>query len=78
VDTHRRTLVKALTWQALGLFTMTIIGVIATGSVSAGGTLALVAAATGMVFYMIHERVWACISWGRTDPSHPRTNGPRP
>ena len=69
METPRRTLAKAITWQTLGLFTMTVIGFIFTGSVSAGGSLAIASALTGVVCYMIHERVWTRVSWGRLDRS---------
>jgi len=65
MDRPRRTLVKAITWQALGLLTMTGIGFVVTGSVGAGGSIALSGAGIGAVFYVVHERVWACIRWGR-------------
>ncbi|MFS4436691.1 DUF2061 domain-containing protein [Paracoccaceae bacterium GXU_MW_L88] len=66
MDSTRRTLVKALSWQLLGLVTMTLVGFLFTGSISAGGTLALVSAGLGFCCYFLHERVWSAIRWGRT------------
>lgn len=77
METARRTLVKAITWQAIGLITMTVIGMLATGSFSAGGTLAIVTTTTGLLFYMIHERIWARISWGRRDATLHRPGAAR-
>jgi len=65
METPRRTLAKTLTWQAMGLATMTGIGYLVTGSAGAGGTIAMVGAAAGTVFYVIHERIWSRIPWGR-------------
>lgn len=65
MDRPQRTVVKAITWQALGLLTMTAIGYAVTGSVSAGGSIAVVGAAAGVVCYVLHERIWARIRWGR-------------
>lgn len=65
METPKRTLAKTLTWQAMGLATMTGIGYVVTGSAGAGGTIAAVGAATGAVFYVIHERIWARVRWGR-------------
>ena len=65
MDRPIRTLVKALTWQASGLVTMTGIGYLATGSVSAGGGIALASAVTGFVAFFLHERLWARVRWGR-------------
>lgn len=65
MDRPRRTVAKAITWQALGLLTMTGIGYVVTGSVGAGGMIAAVGAGVGTVCYVIHERVWARVRWGR-------------
>lgn len=71
MDTTHRTLVKSLTWQALGLVLMTLIGFIATGSWSSGGVIALTTSAISLVTYVLHERFWARIRWGRqTLPPH--------
>ncbi len=64
-DTPLRSFTKALTWQALGLVLMTLITWALTGSVATGGAVALLGAATGTVTYMLHERLWARIRWGR-------------
>ena len=60
-----RSFVKALTWQMLGLITMTALAYIATGDLTAAGGLALGAAITSFGFFFVHERVWALIRWGR-------------
>lgn len=44
---------------------MTLVGLIATGSAAVGGALALVNTAIGLTMYVIYERVWAGIAWGR-------------
>lgn len=49
----------------MGLIVMTLVGVVATGSAAIGGTLAIVNTAIGLTFYVIYERVWAGITWGR-------------
>lgn len=56
---------KALVWNAMGLVMMTLVGLIATGSAALGGMVALVNTAIGLTMYVIYERVWAGISWGR-------------
>lgn len=67
MDTRKRTILKALTWQGLGLFTMTAMGLIYTGSLTSGATLALSSMALGFVFFLIHERIWNAIGWGRSN-----------
>lgn len=65
METRRRSLVKALLWNFMGLAIMTLVGLIATGSVTVGGELALVNTAIGLTLYVIYERIWAGIAWGR-------------
>ncbi|WP_027259736.1 DUF2061 domain-containing protein [Leisingera aquimarina] len=66
METRRRSIVKAVVWNILGLATMTLVGLIATGSVKAGGMMALVNTAIGFTIYLIYERAWAKITWGRS------------
>lgn len=65
METHRRTMVKATLWQLVGLLVMAGLGFLFTGSIGSGGLLALFSALIGFVNYVIYERVWARISWGR-------------
>ncbi len=65
MDTRRRSVVKAIVWNVMGLAVMTVVGLIATGSAAIGGTLAVVNTAIGLTMYVIYERVWAGIQWGR-------------
>lgn len=65
MDTRQRTIVKALGWQVIGLSVMAVVGAILTGSVALGGTLALVNTTLGFLTYVIYERFWAGIAWGR-------------
>lgn len=67
MELKKRTLVKALTWQAMGLATMLGLGFLTTGSVRAAGGLALGSAVIGMVGYLVHERLWARVRWGISD-----------
>ncbi|MDX1743838.1 MAG: DUF2061 domain-containing protein [Ruegeria sp.] len=65
METRQRSVVKAVLWNAMGLVVMTLVGLIATGSAAVGGTLAIVNTAIGLTLYVIYERVWAGITWGR-------------
>ncbi len=68
-----RTIAKAVSWQALGLVVMTAIAFVITGSAAEGGLVAIAGAAVGMVSYVLHERLWAKVSWGKGgDQSSPR------
>lgn len=65
METRQRTVVKALLWQVLGLAVMLGVGVLATGSVALGGTIALANTAVGFLTYIVYERLWSRVSWGR-------------
>lgn len=65
MESPLRSLTKAVTWQLIGLITMTTLAFIATGDLASAGGLALGAAITSFFFFFLHERVWALIPWGR-------------
>lgn len=65
MDTKKRSLVKAVLWSALGLLIMTLVGLAATGSAALGGVMAAVNTVIGLVMYVLYERLWAGIKWGR-------------
>jgi uncharacterized membrane protein len=65
METRIRSIVKALIWQVIGLSVMVVVGLVVTGSLAAGGAMAVTNAALGFVTYLVYERVWARIRWGR-------------
>lgn len=65
METRRRTIVKALVWNVIGLTVMALVGLILTGSAAVGGLIAMVNTAIGLACYFLYERVWAHIAWGR-------------
>lgn len=65
METARRSWVKAGLWNLIGFSSMCLVGLIMTGSVAVGGAMALVNTALGFAFYVVYERVWARIDWGR-------------
>ncbi|MBU2957822.1 DUF2061 domain-containing protein [Paracoccus sp. 1_MG-2023] len=65
METRRRIALKAVTWQIMGFVVMTAIGFAFTGSVRAGGGIAVVGAVTGFLCYFGHELAWSRIGWGR-------------
>lgn len=70
MDTRRRTVLKAVLWNLLGLLTMGLVGLAMTGSVALGGAMALVNTAVGFVAYVAYERFWAQVRWGRGKRFH--------
>jgi len=65
METRQRTVVKAVFWNVLGLSVMALVGLGFTGSVALGGAMAVVNAGLGLVFYVVYERLWQQIAWGR-------------
>lgn len=65
MDTFWRSWTKAVLWQLLGLATMSGVGVLVTGSWALGGMMALGNGALGLVLYLIYERLWSRVKWGR-------------
>ena len=65
METAARILTKSITWQRSGLFMMTLIGYLFTGSISAGGGIAIVSSAIGFISYFLHEMLWSKVGWGR-------------
>lgn len=67
MESGKRTILKAVLWNLLGLFSMGLVGYLVTGSASVGGGLALANTIIGFISYVLYERLWAQIGWGRRD-----------
>ena len=65
METPRRSFVKAVIWTLIGLITMAVVGFLMTGSLGTGGALALINSGLGILLYVVYERIWARIRWGR-------------
>lgn len=64
-DTPQRAVVKGVIWTGLGLVVMGLVGFLLTGSWETGGKMAVINSLIGLVNYVLYERLWARISWGR-------------
>ncbi|MEM7597000.1 MAG: DUF2061 domain-containing protein [Pseudomonadota bacterium] len=65
MDTRARTWVKALLWNAIGLAVMSLVGFVMTGSAAIGGTMAVINTLIGLACYVMYERLWSRVRWGR-------------
>mgnify|MGYP001804693641 CR=1 FL=1 len=65
MDTQARIWVKAILWQVIGFAVMSVVGFMMTGSVAVGGTIALINCAVGFATYILYERLWSRVRWGR-------------
>ncbi|MEO0369883.1 MAG: DUF2061 domain-containing protein [Pseudomonadota bacterium] len=65
METRTRTWVKAIVWNAIGLAVMSLVGFFMTGSAAVGGTMAVINTGIGLTCYVIYERIWSRVRWGR-------------
>lgn len=65
IETTRRTLVKAVSWQTLGIIVMTLLGFVHTGSITSALSLASSSFVISTVAYVFHEKFWQRVSWGK-------------
>jgi uncharacterized membrane protein len=64
-ETHTRSVVKAISWRTLGTLDTFAISWFLTGKVEIAGLIAALEILTKILWYYLHERVWAAIAWGR-------------
>jgi len=54
MDSFARTWVKAVLWAALGLLTMSLVGIFFTGSLAVGGMMAVSNTLIGLCCYVLY------------------------
>ncbi|WP_095011720.1 DUF2061 domain-containing protein [Tsuneonella mangrovi] len=64
-ERHSRSLVKAISWRALGSIDTFVLSLLFTHNAKAAGAIAGTEVVTKMVLYYFHERAWLRIGWGR-------------
>jgi uncharacterized membrane protein len=64
-ETHTRSVLKAVSWRALGTLDTFVISWFLTGKLELAGLIAGFEFITKIGWYYLHERVWASIAWGR-------------
>jgi uncharacterized membrane protein len=64
MENSKRTLTKAITWQAIGFVMMAIVNYCYMGNFSQGLGLSALLTLIGLVSYYLHERLWSYINWG--------------
>ena len=65
METTFRTLTKSVIWALVGWVVMSIVGLAFTGSLVLGGAMAALNSVIGFATYIIYERLWTRIEWGR-------------
>ncbi|MEX0287363.1 MAG: DUF2061 domain-containing protein [Paracoccaceae bacterium] len=64
METRKRTVLKALIWNLIGLISMSLVGLAMTGSIAVGAVTAAINGALGFTMYFAYERVWGQVRWG--------------
>ena len=64
-ESHRRSLVKAVSWRITGSLDTFLIGWLVTGNAIMAGTISAIEILTKIILYYLHERVWGKIGWGK-------------
>ncbi len=65
MDSHRRSLAKALTWRAGGMVITAIVAWIWTRRVEVAASIGLVDTLVKLVAFYLHERAWLRIRYGQ-------------
>jgi uncharacterized membrane protein len=65
VETHARSILKAVSWRTLGTLDTFAISWYLTGKLELAGLIAGLEFVTKIGWYYFHERVWAAVAWGR-------------
>jgi uncharacterized membrane protein len=66
---RRRSILKAVSWRVIATMTTMTIVYIFTRELTLSLEVGLLEVTSKMLFYYLHERFWAAISWGK--PKHP-------
>jgi uncharacterized membrane protein len=69
MDSTTRLIIKSVTWQVAGFFSMMTIGLFFTSSIAASSGIALAGSIAGFLSYFLHEMAWSKINWGRNTAS---------
>jgi uncharacterized membrane protein len=75
-DSHARSIVKGISWRAVGSADTILLSFIVTGDLGSSFAIGVTEVFTKIIIYYLHERVWDRIPWGRIHgkgPTHGRS-----
>ena len=61
----KRSLIKTLSWRAIGTIDTVLISYLLTGTLNVALSIGGIELITKMILYFLHERLWNQIKWGR-------------
>ncbi len=65
METHKRSIVKSLTWRVIGIVLLGGIAYAVTHDWREMSIITIIFHSVRMVLYYIHERIWLKVDWGR-------------
>lgn len=68
METHLRSVVKGISWRAVGTLDTTILVYLFSGKLLLAASVGLTELITKIFLYWAHERVWQKVRWGRVIP----------
>lgn len=66
MDSHQRSIVKAITYRLLGTILTTVIAYVITGEAKWSAAIGVTDAVFKSGFFYLHERIWNRIHFGRS------------
>jgi uncharacterized membrane protein len=63
-ELHSRSLLKAVSWRALGSIDTFVLSWFFTSDAKAAGAIASTEVLTKILLYYFHERAWSVVRWG--------------
>jgi uncharacterized membrane protein len=67
VESHRRSIAKALSWRLLGMVFTAIVVLMVTGRLSFAATIGVADFVVKLGVYYVHERVWNRVRFGKAN-----------
>lgn len=65
MDSHSRSLAKAISWRVTGSIDTMLLSFLITGSIKFAAAIGLTEVLTKSLLYYVHERLWLKIPFGR-------------
>tara|TARA_R100000808_G_C2146575_1_gene154498 strand:+ start:787 stop:1518 length:732 start_codon:yes stop_codon:yes gene_type:complete len=66
INTRKRNIAKAASWKTIGFITLSVLTYLITGSLKQMTYIAILYHLCMLMAYMLHERLWDKILWGKT------------
>jgi len=65
MDTHRRSIAKAVSWRVFATVVTACVALAITGNLQLAATIGIIDSLLKFAVYYLHERIWNKVSFGR-------------